>query len=228
MMQPYLCDGTFHSGDAFSSEPLYKNLEILKFEDIFKLNVAKFVYSTLMFQSPINFHEWFSYDHEIHDHSTRSGTEIIRNEHFDVGVSAHSYTLHTKGSQNKYGENMIQKSGPIIWNSIPEHIQDATSISSFKNQLKKHLIAQYDTDNTPNNIYARNYVDNNIRRRTNQNNNQNSSNNNVSRNNNNSNNNPINIYNQFDGIQVLRRGRNNMGPIGDNWNGEGLSSRWDN
>ena len=209
-------------GPLPSSEPLYKNLEILKFEDIFKLNVAKFVYSTLTFQSPINFHEWFSYDHEIHDHSTRSGTEVIRDGYFDVGVSAQSYTLHTKGSQNKYGENMIQKSGPIIWNSVPEHIQDASSISSFKYQLKKHLIAQYDVDNTSNNIYARNYVNNNISRRTNQNNNQNN------RSNHNINNNPINVYNQFDGIRVLRRVRNNLGPIGENWNGEGLSSRWDN
>ena len=110
------------------------------------------VYSTLTFQSPSNFHEWFSYDHEIHSHSTRSGAEIIREEYFDVGVVAQTYTLHTKGSQNKYGENMIQKSGPIIWNSIPEPIQDATSISSFKNQLKKHLLAQYDLDNTGENI----------------------------------------------------------------------------
>ena len=27
------------------SEPLFKTLEILKFEDIFKINIAKFVYS---------------------------------------------------------------------------------------------------------------------------------------------------------------------------------------
>ena len=109
--------------------------------------------------------------------------------------------LHTKGSQNKYGENMIQKSGPIIWNSVPEYIQDATSISSFKYQLKKQFIAQYDVDNTTsNNIYARNYVDNNIRRRINQNNNQNIINNN-NRISHNINNNPINVFNQFDGIQ---------------------------
>ena len=60
---------------------------------------------------------------------------------------------------------MIQKSGPIIWNSIPEPIQDATSISSFKNQLKKHLLAQYDLDNTGENIYARNYNNNNFSNR---------------------------------------------------------------
>ena len=123
-------------GPLPSSEPLYKNLEILKLDDIFKLNIAKFVYSTLTFQSPINFHEWFSYDHEIHNHSTRSGAEIIRQDYFDTGVATQTYTLHTKSSHNKYGENMIHKSGPILWNSIPEHIQGASSISAFKYQLK--------------------------------------------------------------------------------------------
>ena len=144
-------------GPLPSSEPLYKNLEILKLEDIFQLNIAKFVYSTLTLESPSNFHDWFSYDHEIHDHSTRSGAAIIRNDYFDVGVAVQTYTLHTKGSNNKFGEKMIQKSGPVIWNSIPEDIQDAPSITTFKNQFKKHIFDQYNLDNTTQNIYRRNY-----------------------------------------------------------------------
>ena len=131
---------------------------------------------------------------------------------------------------------MIQKSGPIIWNSIPELIQDATSISSFKNQLKKHL-AQYDVDNTGVNIYARNYNNNNIRNRIAHNNGNyrfrsNINNNNINNHNNNINNrnnsNPITIQNQFDGIGVLRTVRNTRGTLDDNWSGEGLESRWDN
>ena len=123
-------------GPLPSSEPLYKHLEILKLDDIFQLNIAKFVYSVLTFESPTNFHEWFSYDHEVHNHSTRSGAEIIRNSYFDVGTAVQTYTLHLKGSNNKFGEKMIKKSGPVIWNSIPGHIQDATSITVFKYQLK--------------------------------------------------------------------------------------------
>ena len=40
------------------SEPLFKTLEILKFDDIFKLNIAKFVYSSLTHESPVVFWEW--------------------------------------------------------------------------------------------------------------------------------------------------------------------------
>ena len=64
---------------------------------------------------------------------------------------------------------MIQKSGPVIWNNIPEHIQDATSITTFKYQLKKHFFDQYDVDNTRQNIYRRNYTNNNINNRNNTN-----------------------------------------------------------
>ena len=228
-------------GPLPSSEPLYKNLEILKLEDIFKLNIAKFVYSTLTFHSPSNFHEWFSYDHEIHSHSTRSSAEITRQEYFDVGVASQTYTLHTKGSHNNHGKNMIKKSGPLIWNSIPENIQKATSITAFKYQLKKYFFSQYDKNDTVNNEYARNYYNNNINKRVrhNSNNNRNDNNNNsISMNNHNNDNNVsneidnnfgnLNIHNQFDGIRTLRRGRNKARPIGHNWNGEGLESRWDN
>ena len=220
-------------GPLPSSEPLYKKLEILKLEDIFKLNIAKFVYSTLTFQSPNNFHEWFSYDHEIHSHSTRSAAEITREGYFDVGIANQTYTLHTKSSKNNYGVNMIQKSGPIIWNSIPEHIQDSTSISSFKYQLKKFLFSKYDIDNASNNIYARIYNDGNMRNRNNcsnsnrRNSNRGNANNNYNNNNNNNFNN-LNINNQFDGIQILRYRRNNQHGLDENWTGEGLETRWDN
>ena len=96
--------------------------------------------------------------------STRSGAEIIRNNYFDVGIAVQTYTLHTKGSKNGFGEKMIQKSGPIIWNSIPEDIQGAASITSFKHLFKTHIFGQYDLDNTVENIYRRNYTNNNINR----------------------------------------------------------------
>ena len=156
-------------GPLPSSEPLYKKLEILKLDDIFQLNIAKFVYSTLTFESPSNFHGWFSYDHELHNHNTRLGAEITRNNFFDVGIAAPTYTLHLKGSNTKFGEKMIQKSGPVIWNNIPAHIQDATSITTFKYQLKNHIFGQYDLDNTRQNIYRRNYPNNNINNRNNPN-----------------------------------------------------------
>ena len=53
-------------GPLPSSEPLFKNLRILKFSDIFKLSIATFVYSTLDFETPQIFHEWFIFNYEVH------------------------------------------------------------------------------------------------------------------------------------------------------------------
>ena len=64
-------------GPLPSSEPLYKKLEILKFHDIFKLSIANFVYSTLTFDSPSIFDEWFHYDHKVHDHTTRASSNVM-------------------------------------------------------------------------------------------------------------------------------------------------------
>ena len=69
--------------------------------------------------------------------------------------------MHTKGSNNQHGEKMIQKSGPIIWNDIPDHIQGAPSIQAFKTNLKKHFFSQYDVINSDNNEYRRIYNTNN-------------------------------------------------------------------
>ena len=155
-------------GPLPSSEPLYKKLEILKIHDIFELSISNFVYSTLTFDSPAIFDNWFQYAHEIHDHTTRVSTDVIRESYFDVGHVQQSFTLHTKGANNIYGGKMIQVSGPVIWNRIPEEIQEAGSIFTFKKNLKLHIFDQYrgdpeDTRSNSNNNNNNNINSNNIR-----------------------------------------------------------------
>ena len=41
---------------------------------------------------------------------------------------------------------MIQVSGPLIWNRIPEDIQKAGTIFTFKKNLKRHIFDQYRGD----------------------------------------------------------------------------------
>ena len=63
-------------GPLTTSNPLFKKLEILKLKDIFQLNIVKFIYETLCFESPENFWNWFKYTHDIHAYSTTSSTVI--------------------------------------------------------------------------------------------------------------------------------------------------------
>ena len=127
-----------------SSDPLFKQLEILKFGDIFIINLCKFVYETLYGSSPIVFADCFIYVHSVHLHSTRLSTTVNTENYFDVGIVKTSKSLATKKSKLvNYGAKMIQVSGPILWNALPENIQESSSISTFKQSIKEHLIGNY-------------------------------------------------------------------------------------
>ena len=144
----------------------------MKIPDIYELSISNFVFSTLTSDNPAIFDDWFRYDHEVHDHTTRSSANVIRENYFDVGYVQPSFTLHTKGANNDYGRKMIQVSGPLIWNRIPEDIQKAGTIFTFKKHLKNHIFGQYrgDPEDNSNNINNNSSQNNN---RTNSNNNRN-------------------------------------------------------
>ena len=162
------------AGPLPSAEPLYKELNILKFQDVFDLNIAKFVYSTLSGLSPDIFCDWFTYTNSVHSHATTSAVTINRVEYFDIGTTEPSRTLFTKNSNLvKYGARMISVYGPLLWNRLPKKIQDSSSVATFKINLKKHFINQYDSDNNTNinnrnsnnnNYNSRNITSNNTRR----------------------------------------------------------------
>ena len=57
-------------GPLVSSNPLFRELEILKVGDAFKLHVAKFIFSCLIFNTPINFHKWFTLNYNVHHYNT--------------------------------------------------------------------------------------------------------------------------------------------------------------
>ena len=166
------------SGPLPSAEPLYKELNILKFHDIFDLNVAKFIYSTLSGLSPEIFSNWFTYTNTVHSHATTSSVTINQTTYFDIGTTEPNKTLFTKNSNLvKYGARMISVYGPTLWNRIPKKIQESSSVATFKIQLKKHLINQYNSDNNNinnnNNNTDNNSNNNSSSRNNNQNQNQN-------------------------------------------------------
>ena len=71
-----------------------------------------YVYATLDFESPPIFHDWFVFEHEIHDHSTRMSTELQQSHHFDVGVIQQTLKLQIKGSNNNYGKKKLLR--PLV------------------------------------------------------------------------------------------------------------------
>ena len=54
-----------------ASEPIFKELKILKLKDIHTSYVCKFVYKWTQGHVPLNLTDWFSYTSQIHQHNTR-------------------------------------------------------------------------------------------------------------------------------------------------------------
>ena len=61
------------------STPLFFKEKLLKVQDIFKIRIAKFIYTSLNKTSPANFHLWFKLTIQVHNHNTRSQYIDIEN-----------------------------------------------------------------------------------------------------------------------------------------------------
>ena len=77
-------------GPLASSNPLFNSLGILKIDDIYRLNIAKFIFSCLSHLTPPIFWEWFSIYNDV---ATRSNTVINQDDYFDIGTE-HVRALH--------------------------------------------------------------------------------------------------------------------------------------
>ena len=132
-------------GPLIHSGPIFKELGILKVDDIFKLHVSKFIYSCLSFKTPRLFFNWFIMNHTVHNYNTVSNVIINMKNYFELDGVSVTNALHTKGSRLvNYGGEMLKVAGPILWNSLPLYIRNAQSVHSLKYLLKKFLIEQYD------------------------------------------------------------------------------------
>ena len=59
-------------GPLHPTDSLFYKLEIMKVQDVFKLQVSKFIFDCLHLYTPANFHNWFTLNHHIHSYNTRS------------------------------------------------------------------------------------------------------------------------------------------------------------
>ena len=109
------------SGVSFieHTEPLFLSNKMLKIHDIYNLNVGLYMYDRRSTDA---------YERQ-HQYETRNRNNLL------PGRACLSVT-----------KNSMHSIGPIIWNSIPEHIRNSRTRSSFKSQYKKHLISSYNIE----------------------------------------------------------------------------------
>ena len=117
-----------------ASEPIFKELKILKLKDIHKLFICKFVYKWTQGQLPSNFNHWFMYTSQVHQHFTRRNyTDGIDNKLLYIPF----------GRTTNYGCKKLKVLAPVLWNIIPLEIKLKPTVQQFTNNFKKYVLDSY-------------------------------------------------------------------------------------
>ena len=109
------------------SDPLFKELGILKVQDIFKMTTLNFVYDSLNKLNPNQFHLYYHYPTNIHN------TAANRDNNLDLPMVRTTI----------YGLKSIKYTGCMLWNNLPIDKRKGTSKKSFSKMIKNHMISTY-------------------------------------------------------------------------------------
>ena len=112
----------FRSPRDSSITALLKELHWLKIEDRVKFKILTLTWKSLNQLAPDYISELIS---------VYNPTRTLR--------SMKSLNLHLPKTRTRYGDRSFKKAAPELWNSIPNHIREQTSFSSFKRLLKTYL-----------------------------------------------------------------------------------------
>ena len=99
-------------GPLHPSTPLFLKLGIIKINDIFILQISKFVHKCINSNIIGNFEQWYKQNKDVHIHMTRSNySESLKSNTNNLFVPF-ARTTH-------YGLKQIKINGSRIWNSLP-------------------------------------------------------------------------------------------------------------
>ena len=114
--------------DKINLNKLYLFFDILKLEDIFVLEMAKFMYQYHNNTLPELFQNYFKRSSECHKYSTRSAT---------------NQKLFVPRVNTTHGQLSCLYTGVKIWNNLHLEIWSLSYVS-FKKELRKMLMAKYE------------------------------------------------------------------------------------
>ena len=110
------------------TDPIFKDLKLLKLDDIMEIKIAKYMYALNKQTLPSPLRDIISINSNIHCHNTRN----INNFHIEFRrTSCASMSLRHKG--------------PLVWYHIPKSIQMSYNIKFVAIKLKKHILQSYNT-----------------------------------------------------------------------------------
>ena len=105
---------------------LFKKLHILKLDDIYSLEVSKFMYKVSNKLAPLPIVNHFTPNTNIHRYNTRQCRDF-----------------HIKPAANSLALKSLLYTGPRKWLALPTELKSSTSLKSFVNKIKKKTCSEY-------------------------------------------------------------------------------------
>lgn len=117
----------FFASNRESADPYYGILRLLKFNDIFKLKAASFIYEIINNPSniPEPFQDYVIQASKVHNYNTRY---------------ANKQNLQRPRARTNYGSHTFKFISSKIWETVPDYIKNSRSLFSFKNTYKAFLL----------------------------------------------------------------------------------------
>ena len=103
--------------------PLFNNLKLLQVHEIYNYNCAKFIYQCYNNKNFKNFKDKLCTNSDYHDHNTRS-KDLLRKP---------------KGRLKLFDNTALER-GIELWNTMFDCTKNASTILSFKSQLKSYMM----------------------------------------------------------------------------------------
>ena len=130
------------------SEPLFKKLEILKFQDSIVVNNCKFVYDFLNNNLPGSFNNIFIRTDELHDHTTRQATTgklyIPSYKTTNFGLKSIYKRCINSWNQLSTEFNLINRNNNVYNSAIKDIDLLKYSHTVLKDKLTKHILSKYE------------------------------------------------------------------------------------
>ncbi len=110
------------------SAPIFAKLKVLKFNDLYRLNLGKFMSKYNYGLLPNSFNEMFTLAPSIHFYGTRKALKG------DLYVNYNRTSIH---------KNSVVQRGTEYWNSLPRNFKQPATISTFSRKLKHYSLDTY-------------------------------------------------------------------------------------
>ena len=116
------------TGFLAHTTPLFAELRVLKFNDLYNFNLGKFMYKYKRGLLPTNFKDLFTMSSSVHSYGTRGASKG---------------DLYINFNRTSFSKNNLTSRGILFWNNLNVELKESRRIESFSRNLKRSIFQTY-------------------------------------------------------------------------------------